>query len=80
MNESVQPHVYFEMVTEHSSIFLAYFNDCFVMLCNNSDQTLFPILLRMQGTLGDAKNLEILPRFLTIPSGPGERLSMKNHD
>ena len=40
----------------------------------------FPILLRMPGTLGDAKNLEILPRFLTIPSGPGERLSMKNHD
>ena len=33
----------------------------------------FSIHLRLPGPLRDAKNLRIWPRFLTIPSGPGER-------
>ena len=57
VTECLKLHVNSEMVTKYSQIFLASFDEYFVNLCNNSDQTILLNTFSLPGPTGEVKTL-----------------------
>ena len=80
VTESFQPRVDCEKVTRYRPIYFANFDEYFVSLFNNSDQTSFFNILTFARSLGRGKNPRALPSVFNTPSfGESQCIEKTNH-